>query len=135
MAGRTLGVRTAGTIMIVVLLLLGILIQQTSPAEAGPIGLLLFFGLLYVLFLFISTGVMYGMSRLLQKISERLGWRRSPEPVTPLRAYYYGSILALVPVMLLGVQSIGGVGVYDVILITVFGVIGCFYVAKRMPKT
>lgn len=135
MAGRTFGIRTAGTIALIVLLLLGILVQQTSPAEAGPLGLLVFFGLLYVLFLLFGTGLLYVTARILQKIGSRLGWRKPLPSVTLTQAYYYGSILALVPVMLLGVQSIGGVGVYDVVLITLFGVIGCFYIAKRMPKT
>ena len=51
--------------------------------------------------------------------------------VTPLKLYYYASIIGLIPVILLGMQSIGGVTAWDILLLTLFLGLGCFYIHKR----
>jgi hypothetical protein len=58
--------------------------------------------------------------------------RRPMKTLSFRRSYYYSTILAAAPVMLIGLQSVGSVGVYEVILILVFVVIGCVYVTKRI---
>ena len=51
--------------------------------------------------------------------------------VTPLKLYYYASIIGLIPVILLGMQSIGGVTAWDILLLALFLGLGCFYIHKR----
>ena len=51
--------------------------------------------------------------------------------VTLLKLYYYASIIGLIPVILLGMQSIGGVTAWDVLLLMLFLGLGCFYIHKR----
>ena len=46
-------------------------------------------------------------------------------------AYYYASVLALTPVLLLGVKSVGHLGIYEAALIVIFEIVACFYVARR----
>ncbi len=48
-----------------------------------------------------------------------------------IKLYYFSSVLALAPVILLGVQSIGGIKLFDACLVAIFEVIACLYVYKR----
>lgn len=49
------------------------------------------------------------------------------------RSYLYSSVLALAPVMIVGVSSIGRMGIYEFLLVIAFEVTVCFYVAKHRP--
>ncbi|MFZ1250403.1 MAG: hypothetical protein WAR37_03090 [Candidatus Microsaccharimonas sp.] len=57
------------------------------------------------------------------------------KPLSPMefkRAYYYSTVLAAAPVMLIGLQSVQPIGVYEFILVAIFEVVACLYVNKRM---
>jgi len=107
------------------------LLQTTTPATIGPLGILVVFILMYMSALGVLTFLLYEGSRLFVRSSKPLGVRRPLEPMTFRQAYYYSTVLALVPVMFIGMQSVGEVGVYEVSLIVVFVVIACFYISKR----
>ena len=51
--------------------------------------------------------------------------------VALIKLYYFSSVLALAPVILLGIQSIGGIKLFDICLVVIFEVIACLYVYKR----
>ncbi|MDB5165118.1 MAG: rane protein of unknown function [Candidatus Saccharibacteria bacterium] len=53
------------------------------------------------------------------------------QPMPLSRAYYFSSVVSLSPVMLVGMQSVGGIGVYECGLVALFTIIGCVYIAKR----
>ena len=55
------------------------------------------------------------------------------QPLTYKRAYYFSTVIAAAPVMLIGLQSVGGIGVYEVLLIVLFTAVGCIYISKRLP--
>ena len=116
---------------VIVSLLLGIILNQSSPDTAGPVGILLVFGLLYTLSLAVTTLVIYALNWLLRRVGKLLAFRKPVESLSLTKAYYYGSVLALLPVILIGMQSVGGVGIYDLFLVVIFGVIGCLYIAKK----
>ena len=103
------------------------IMQGTTPSSSHPILILLVFVFIYMLALgllvfFISVG-----SRLLYFVSNhRL------KIISARRAYYYSTILALVPVMVLGMKSIGRTGLYDVALVVAFALVAIFYVYKRL---
>lgn len=127
MAGRSLVI-----IGIIAGLLLGIIVQQSSPTSAGPIGILAFFGSLYVLCLAVATFAIYGGSRAVARLGKVMSLRRPILPLSFLKSYYFATVVALLPVILLGVQSVGGVGLYDIVLLSLFGLLSCFYVAKKI---
>ena len=103
------------------------IMQGTTPSSSHPILILLVFVFIYILALgllvfFISVG-----SRLLYFVSNhRL------KIISARRAYYYSTILALVPVMVLGMKSIGRTSLYDVTLVVAFALVAIFYVYKRL---
>ena len=116
---------------IVAAVLLAVMLQVTTPATVGPLGLLFVFILLYVASLSALTFFIFAMSRVAARLARSVMVRRPLRILTMSQAYYYGSVIALAPVMLLGMQSVGAVGIYEALLVVVFVVLGCVYIAKR----
>lgn len=119
----------SSSIAIAVLLLV---LQVTNPASIHPIGLLGVFFLIYITWVAIMTTIVYGSARLVQLASQFGRSQMSAgRMITFNQAYLYGSLLAFAPVILLGIQSVGSLGVLDVILVVVFEAVLCFYVWRR----
>lgn len=124
--------KTIIIISTVATVLLFLILQSTTPTNAGPLGILAVFFLLYVALTGIITGILHGGSTLLAKIIARFTVKKPLQAMSALRAYYFASILALAPVMLLAMGSVNQPGVYDIMLVVAFVAIGVFYVQKRM---
>ena len=109
--------------------LLSALMQATTPSSIHPLGILVVFVLIYLLALGVLTFFMFGLSKLLNKL------RRKAQPagkaMTFREAYYFASVIALAPVLLVAMRSIGRGGVIDIVLVIAFEIVACFYVAKR----
>ncbi|MEO7905135.1 MAG: hypothetical protein ABIR91_05085 [Candidatus Saccharimonadales bacterium] len=115
----------------VAIVLLAVVLQTTTPTTIGPLGILFVFILIYIVALGMLTFLLRVASRILAKVSRSLTVRRPMQELTVGRSYYFSSILALGPVMLVGMQSVGEVGIYDMLLLVVFITISCIYIAKR----
>ena len=126
MLGRLLAISC-----VTAMVLLSILLQTTAPATIGPLGILIVFILMYVSVLGVLTFLLFGISRMVAKLSGSVGLKRPVETLTLNRSYYFASVIALAPVMFIGMQSVGDVGFYDVSLVVLFVVIACVYIAKR----
>jgi hypothetical protein len=109
-----------------------IVLQTTNPSTAGPLGLLAVFFLLYVIFIGVTTELVWVGSHVVSWLSRRLRTRR-PVRTLPLNtAYYYSTVLALGPAMMLAMQSIGSLGIYEILLIVAFLAVGILYVSRRI---
>jgi protein-S-isoprenylcysteine O-methyltransferase Ste14 len=113
---------------------IGILVSilySTQPSTIGPFGILLVFTLMYVATLSSVTFFLYfGRMVLLRALrSNRLSRRFTPWSIG--QSYYFSSVVALAPVMLIGMGSVGEVGIYEFGLVVVFVSIVCFYITKR----
>lgn len=86
----------------------------------------------YIALVGLFTFLIHGFSRVVAKLSRSLTVKRPLQVVRFRQAYYYSSIIALAPVMLIGMQSVGGIGFYEVLLVVVFTVVGCVYVGRRI---
>jgi uncharacterized membrane protein len=126
MLGKIIAISTsiAGVLLIVMLL-------STSPSGAGPLGLLAVFFLLYVVALGAVTELLWVGSKLVARASRPVTSRRPIQPLSLARAYYYSTVVALAPVMLLAMASIGSLGFYDVVLVLAFLAVGILYISKR----
>lgn len=113
------------------LCLLGIMLSTTTPATAGPFGLLLIFIAAYLASLGLISFFLYGVSRVLVYVLAGFTLRKPLRALPFRRAYYFSTVLATAPVMLVGLQSVGSVGWYEVLLVGLFVVIGCVYVSRR----
>ena len=113
------------------------LLQTTSPTSIGPAGILLIFVLMYVVTLGLLIIIFTNYTKIKIKI---MHWRsnRHQEHSTSYyrlysleRSYYYASVLALAPVMLIGMASINSISIFDIILVIIFVLMGCLYVTRR----
>jgi hypothetical protein len=75
---------------------------------------------------------LYGGSRLFAYAASGFTMKKPVQPLSFQRSYYFSTVLAAAPVMLIGLQSVGAIGFYEVALVIVFEVIGCVYITKRM---
>jgi hypothetical protein len=114
------------------LCLLLILLNITTPATAGPFGILAIFVFVYLLSFGLMTFFLYGMSRIIAHISAAFVVRRPLQGMTLRRSYFFSSVIAAAPVMLIALKSVGVIGIYEYLLVIFFVVIGCLYVSKRI---
>ena len=126
MLGRIIAISMVGALM-----LLAILLQTTTPATIGPLGILLVFILLYVSALGVLTFLLFGCSKVVAKVAATFAGSRIIPALSLGRSYYYSSVIALAPILLIGMQSVGEVSIYDVLLVVLFVVIACVYIEKR----
>jgi hypothetical protein len=111
--------------------LLLILLTTTTPSSAGAIGILSVFVLSYIVTLSVVTYVLWSAGILINRIGKRTHLIRKPSILTFKKAYYFSTIIALGPVIVVSLQSVGGVGLYELVLITIFITLGCLYVSRR----
>lgn len=109
-----------------------VLLNITTPATAGPFGVLAIFVFAYMSSLGLMTYILYGMSRVTALISTVLVTRRPFNTLTLRRSYFFSSIAAAAPIMLIGLRSVGEVSIYEFILVIFFVIIGCLYISKRI---
>ncbi len=88
------------------------------------------FVLIYVLALGVLTFLLFGLNTLSRRLTNR-GQAHLRSTMTLQRAYLYASVLALAPVMIVGMRSIGQAGGYEVALVVIFEVVACFYITKQ----
>jgi len=109
------------------------LLSITKPSTVGPFGILLVFVFMYMSALGMLILLLLGVNRVIIRIAALLVVVKKPiMPLTLRRSYYYASALALAPVMFIGMQSVGEVGFYDIVLISIFVVVACMYISKRI---
>ena len=94
------------------------MLNFTTPAGIGPLGVLVFFTAVYVLML----GIAVALVKLFLKMTGKQVGRKS---------YMYGAMIAFGPIMLLLAQSLGSMSPLTVGLTVVFVLLGCFLVSKR----
>lgn len=122
MLGKVLAIST-----LCAFVLLSAFMQSTSPSSMHPLGILFVFFLIYLLVLGVLTFFMYGIRVIFTKVRRKGSIGQS----TLKRMYIYASVLALAPVMIVAIASIGRLGVYEFLLVVAFEAIACFYVAKH----
>jgi hypothetical protein len=112
--------------------LLAVLLNVTTPLTAGPFGILIIFIFAYISLIGIFAYLLRISSLVIARISATVIPRKPIERLSFKRSYYYSTILASGPIMLIGLLSVGTVGIYEILLIIIFIIIGCLYVSKRI---
>lgn len=114
------------------LCLLALVLNTTTPASAGPFGILAIFIFAYLAALGLMTHLLYWVSRIISHLMTTVAGRKSTRGMTFKKAYYYSTVLAASPIMLIGLQSVGSIGGYEFVLVLLFTVIGCVYITRRI---
>ncbi len=124
--------RAIATISLASLCVLAMVMTFTSPSTAGPFGLLLLFISAYLSFVGLISFFLFGINRLIVMVSAGMTLRKPMQRMEFRRAYYFSTVLAAAPVMLIGLQSVQSVGIYEFILVVVFEIVACLYVSRRL---
>lgn len=126
MLGKIIASSTTTAIVV-----LWVLLIKTTPASAGPIGILAVFALMYVSALGVSTFLLYGISVTAARLARAATGKSQLTAFTLRKSYYYATVVALAPVMLVAMQSVNEVGIYQLLLVIFFVVIAWVYITKR----
>lgn len=95
-----------------------VMLNFTTPADIGPLGVLVFFVAVFLTF--------YGVAFALVKMFTRLAGHK-----TNTKTYIYAAIFAFGPLMLLLAESLGSVNALTFALTGLFMILACFLVSKR----
>lgn len=95
-----------------------VMLNFTAPADIGPLGVLVFFVAVFLMF--------YGVAYMLVKMFTRLSGHK-----TGRKTYIYAAIFAFGPLMLLLAESLGSINVLTCALTGLFMILACFLVGKR----
>ena len=98
-----------------------LMVTVTSPTEIGPLGVLLFFTTLYLVFFCVIS--------LLFQAFVRLAFKRKR---LKKKDYLYSAVLAFGPIMLLMARSFGAINLWTIALIIIFLSLAEFLVYKRI---
>lgn len=86
----------------------------------------------YLTFVGVVSFFLFGMNRLIIMVGTNMSVRKPLRPMEFRRAYYFSTVLAAAPVMLIGLQSVQSVGVYEIALVALFEIVACVYISRRM---
>jgi hypothetical protein len=100
------------------------ILNKTNPLDVGPAGILLVFALAYV---FIASA----MYLVLTLVMVLLAYFITITIRSKKRVYYLASVLALAPVFLFALNSIGQLELKDFVLVLCLVGVAGFYVVKR----
>ena len=94
------------------------MIYFTTPTGVGPLGVLVFFMMIYV--------IIYGITNLIVGLFMKAGGK------SQAKGKYYAAMVSFGPIMILLVQSFGSLNLITVAMIAVFVFLGCFVIKKRI---
>lgn len=117
---------------VVCICVLAYLFFSTTPDTVGSFGVLIVFLCLYVVLLGVITSSIFYGARMARFIGSLFNYTARRPLISYQHAYYYGTIIALLPMMLIGLQASAALSVYSAALIFAFGILGIFYVSKRL---
>ena len=127
-----MGIKVAVTVGVSMAIIVALILSMTNPTAVGPLGVLAFFACAYLFFVCLFFVLLIV---LVQRITARFVREKNQIQLTNMssnnKSYYYSTVVALVPVIYVGMQSVGGAGLFEIILLLLFEVLACFYVYKR----
>jgi len=124
--------RVIATLSLASLCVLSAMLTFTTPAEAGPFGLLVIFICAYLTFIGLISFFLFGITKLIASLSAGMTVRKPINAMSFRRAYYFSTVLAAAPVMIIGLQSVRTINVYELLLVIAFEVVACLYVSRRI---
>ena len=96
------------------------MINFTTPTSVGPLGVLVFFIMIYV----VVFAIVNFLVSLFSKVSEKKGGQRKER--------YLAAMISFGPIMLLLVQSVGSLNIFTGVGVLFFVALGCFVIKKRV---
>lgn len=111
--------RLVPVMSLIAAVILLVMLNFTTPAGIGPLGVLVFFTTFYIL----MFGIALGLVKIVGKILGKNFGRKAP---------LYGAIVAFGPIMLMLAQALGTMSLLTFALTVIFVMLGCLLISKRM---
>ena len=115
------------------IVIFSLILFNTDPSKIGPLGILTVFVLLYIITLSLFSYLIFFASNILSRVRVQFGLN-GVEDWTFMKCYLFGSIVAIGPIVILGISSLGSISIYEIILVVLFLVISCFFVSKKVNQ-
>lgn len=96
----------------------------TSPLQVGPAGILLVFVLFYVFASSILFDLIFFSGKAWNKMSGK-------SFLSARTSYFVASAIALGPVFMVALNTLGQLGIVEIILVMVLIAVACFYIVRR----
>lgn len=109
---------------IVWILALILVLNLTNPLHGGPLGVLVVFCLLYLC----VSSLLFALVDLVMRFYALI---RQRTYIADRRTYYVSSTLALAPVFMLALNTLGSLDWQEVLLVILLISVGCFYVVRQ----
>lgn len=103
----------------------------TTPTQIGAVGVLIVFLLFYVVSTITATYFVYIANRIVLQLFFADVVNIKSKSMSLKKAYYFGSVFALGPVMMISLQSVGGVGLGSFVLVCFLLILGRLYVSRQ----
>ena len=103
----------------------------TTPTQIGAVGVLVVFLLFYVVSTITVTYFVYIANRIVLQLFFADVVNIKSKSMSLKKAYYFGSVFALGPVMMISLQSVGGVGLWSFVLVCFLLILGSLYVSRQ----
>ena len=107
-------------VSLVAVIIILAMINLTTPTSVGPLGVLVFFTMIYL--------TIYGVVNLIVAAF----MKASDKKFGGKKNRYYAAMISFGPIMLLLVQSFGSLSVVTFAMTAVFVMLGCFVINKRL---
>ncbi len=104
-----------------------LVLNHTSPLKIGPVGILLVF----ILFYAFGSSVLFVLAHAITKLLH-LVLRR--QVIAPRRLYYVASIIALAPVFMIALNTLGQLRWIEITLVVALISLGVFYSLRRTAQ-
>ena len=108
-----------------------LMLQLTTPQVVGPFGVLAFFILIYLFSGCVIYLLLCAIIEAVKRMTTKGKWLAKLEALSSRKLYYYASFIALSPVIILGMRSVGMIRPVDMLLVVAFQLLGCFYISRR----
>lgn len=106
---------------------LTVVLNATNPTQSNPSVILCVFLLIYV--------SVYGLlAAVYSFVVSTFRMLRPQAKLYARRGYYILSVIALVPVLLAALNTLGRLDTIEVLLVLALAVLGCFYIDRRIVK-
>ena len=124
--------RILTTVLLTAAIALLFLLQSTNPGSSSPIVILVVFVLFYIILFVVLVWVLRITSWLISRLARPVVVKKPLYQLSKSHAAYLASILAIAPIMLMAMGSVGHISIYELCLVGLFVVLGTFYVERRI---
>lgn len=100
-------------------------LHSTNPLKVGPAGTLLLFLLIYAFLMSVFFLIIQAANKLWLLVTAKKYALRQRT------SYFLAAMLAVGPVFMLALNTLGQLGVIEVVLVLILLATGCFYILKR----